>query len=137
MAKVAQHQLTLKWNGKLITGLETTGFAIKPNHENILLKANGGNAAKEFEDYDMTMSISGKTYGVETNEENFELLRVASTLGAQMPFIYGRFSQGNQQVSGYAIITDWKEDAGSEKKAASWSGSLEAIKGSVSFGNQA
>ena len=137
MGKVPQYQLTIKWGTKLITGLETTGLSIKPNHEEILLKANSGNPTKEFIDFDTNMSIAGKTYGVESNEENFETLRVASSVGAQVAFIYGRFTQGNQQVSGYAILTDWKEDAGSEKKAGSWSGSIEAIKGSVSFGNQA
>jgi hypothetical protein len=137
MAKIPQYQLTIKWGGKLITGLETTGFKIKPNHEDILLKANDGKPTKEFVDFDTNLSISGKTYGVETNQENFETLRVASAMGAQLPFIYGRHTQGSQQVSGYAILTDWGEDAGSEKKAGSWSGSIEAIKGSVSFGNQA
>jgi hypothetical protein len=137
MAKVPQYQLTIKWGTKLITGLETTGLKIKPNHEDVLLKANAGNPTKEFVDFDTTMSIAGKTYGVEANEENFETLRQAAAIGAQVAFIYGRFTQGNQQVSGYCIMTDWSEDAGSEKKAGSWSGNIEAIKGSVSFGNQA
>jgi hypothetical protein len=136
MGKVNQYALTIKLGGKLITGLETTGFAVKPNFDDVLLKANEGNAAKEFVDADHSLDIAGKTYGVAANEENFETMRVASSLGTQFPFIYGRFSQGNQQTSGYAVITSWKEDAGSEKKAGNWSGSLEAIKGSVSFGNQ-
>lgn len=137
MAKVEQYRLTIKWGTKLITGLETTGLKVKPNHEDVLLKANAGNPAKEFVDYDTSMSISGKTYDPGSGEENFETLRHAATVGAQVAFIYGRFVQGNQQVSGYAIISDYSEDAGSEKKAGSFSASLEAVKGSVSFGTQA
>jgi hypothetical protein len=136
MGKVAQYLLTIKWGTKLITGLETTGLKIKPNHEDILLKANSGNPSKEFVDFDTTMSIAGKTYDNTGSEENFETLRVASAIGSQVAFIYGRFVAGTQQVSGYAILTDWSEDAGSEKKAGGWSGSMEAIKGSVAFGNQ-
>lgn len=137
MAKVEAYRLTIKWGTKLITGLETTGLKIKPNFEDILLKANEGSVTKEFVDFDTSMSIAGRTYGVVANEENFESLRVASALGTQVAFIYGRFTQGNQQVTGYAVMSDWSEDAGSEKKPGSWSGSLEAIKGSVGFGNQA
>jgi hypothetical protein len=137
MAKVQQYALTIKLNSKLITALETTGYSQKPNYDDVLLKSNEGNATKEFVDTDYTLDISGKTYGVVSNEENFETMRVACALGTQFPFIYGRFSQGNQQVSGYGVLTSWKEDAGSEKKAGGWSGTIEAIKGSVSFGNQA
>ena len=136
MAKVEAYRLTIKWGTKLITGLETTGSKIKPNHDDVLLKANSGNPSKDFIDFDANMSISGKTYDAAAGEESFETLRVAASVGAQVAFIYGRFTQGNQQVSGYGILSDWGEDAGSEKKAGSWSGSIEAIKGSVSFGNQ-
>ena len=137
MAKVEQYKLTIKWGTKLITGLETTGLKIKGNFEDILLKANEGAVSKEFEDSDLSMGISGKTYDNTGSEENFESLRHASFLGSQVAFIYGRFSQGNQQVSGYAVIPDWSEDAGSEKKAGTWSGTMEAVKGSVTFGVQA
>lgn len=136
MAKVEQYKLTIKWGTKLITGLETTGLKIKGNFEDILLKANEGAVTKEFEDADLSMGIGGKTYDKIETEENFESLRHASFLGSQVAFIYGRFVQGNQQVSGYAVIPDWSEDAGSEKKAGTWSGTMEAIKGSVSFGVQ-
>jgi hypothetical protein len=137
MAKVEQYRLTVKFGGKLITGLETTGLKLTPIFEDILLKANSGVVSKEFEDYDMSMSISGKTYGKEATEENFESLRHACALGTQGAFIYGRFTQGAQQVSGYAVIKDWGEDAGSEKKAGNWSGTLEAIRGAITFGTQA
>lgn len=137
MGKVAQYLLTIKWGSKLITGLETTGLKIKPNFESILLKSNNGNPSEEFEDSDLNMSISGKTYDNIGTEENFESLRHASYLGTQAAFIYGRTVQGAQQISGYAIIDDWGEDAGSEKKAGSWSGNMRAIRGSVVFGVQA
>lgn len=137
MAKVKQYQLTIKWGTKLITGLVTTGLKIKPNFESIMLKSNNGVEAKEFDYSDLTMSIAGKTYDNTGTEENFESLRHASYLGTQVAFIYGRFTQGAQQVSGYAVLNDWSEDAGSEKKAGDWSGSMEAIKDSCSFGVQA
>lgn len=136
MAKVEQYRLTIKWGTKLITGLETTGLKIKPNHEDVLLKANAGNPAKEFVDSDLSMSLSGKTYDPATGEENFETMRHAAFLGAQVAFIYGRFVQGNQQISGYAILSDYSEDAGSEKKPGTFSLNADAIKGSVSFGTQ-
>jgi len=137
MAKVEQYRLTIKWGTKLITGLVTTGLKIKPNFEDILLKSNSGNPSKEYEDSDLTMSIAGKTYDNTGTEENFESLRHAAYLGTQVAFIYGRFVQGTQQVSGYAVMTDWSEDAGSEKKAGDWSGTMEAIRGSIAFGVQA
>ncbi len=137
MAKVEQYRLTIKWGTKLITGLVTTGLGIKPIFEDVLLKSSSGNPSKDFEDADLTMKISGKTYGNTGTEENFESLRYAAYSGAQVAFIYGRFTQGNQQVSGYAVIDDWSEDAGSEKKAGDWSGSISAIRGSISFGTQA
>lgn len=137
MAKVEQYKLTIKWGTKLITGLETTGLKIKPNFTDVLLKSSSGNPSKDFEDSDLSMSISGKTYDNTGTEENFESLRHAAYSGSQVAFIYGRFTQGNQQTTGYGVITDWSEDAGSEKKPGSWSGNVDAIKGSVAFGVQA
>lgn len=136
MAKVKQYELTIKWGTKLITGLVTTGLKIKPNFESILLKSNSGVEAKEFDYSDLSMSIAGKTYDNTGTEENFESLRHASYLGTQVAFIYGRFTPGAQQVSGYAVLTDWSEDTGSEKKAGDWSGSMEAIRDSITFGVQ-
>lgn len=137
MAKVEQYKLTIKWGAKLITGLETTGLKISAIFEDILLKANAGVVTKEFEDSDLSMSIAGKTYDNIVTEENFESLRHACILGTQVAFVYGRFTQGAQQISGYGVLKDWSEDAGSEKKAGNWSGSIDAIRGSFSVGAQA
>jgi hypothetical protein len=136
--KIYQYQLQIKWGTKLIKGLETTGFKNKPNFDEILLKENEGNASKEFVDCDTEMSIAGKTLAKDgVTHEDFETLRVASAQGAQVAFVYGRMTQGAQQVTGYGYLTDWSEDGGSEKKMGSWSGAITAKKGTVTYGVQA
>jgi hypothetical protein len=136
--KVYQYQLTIKWGTKLIKGLETTGFKNKPNFDEVLLKENEGNASKEFVDCDTEMSIAGKTLAKDGSTfEDFETLRVASAAGAQVAFVYGRMTQGAQQVTGYGYLTDWSEDGGSEKKMGNWSGAITAKKGTVQYGVQA
>jgi hypothetical protein len=52
--------LSIKWGTKLIAGLETTGLKIKPNFEEVCLKANGGVPTDDFIDFDAEMSIAGK-----------------------------------------------------------------------------
>ena len=139
--RVMQYALTIKWGNKLIKGLKTTGFSVKPNFTEVLLKESAGNPDKDFDNADNEMSIAGDTLNRATGEtathEDFETMRVAASLGAQVAFIYGRITQGAQQVTGYGHITDWKEDAGSEKKMGGWSGTLSAKRGSVSYGVQA
>jgi hypothetical protein len=139
--KKFQYQLSVKYGAKLIKGLETTGFSNKPNFDEILLKENEGSTSLEFVDCDTEMSISGKTLkrdgSLNLTHEDFETLRVASGTGAQVPFVYGEMTQGAQQVTGYGWLVDWKEDAGSEKKMGSWSGSIRARKGTVQYGVQA
>lgn len=136
--KVYGYMLSIKWGTKLIKGLETTGLAIKPNFEPILLKEYNGVAVDDFIDFDADLSISGKAIemdaGQSATNEDYETLRVASSVGAEVAFIYGRMVTGEKIVSGIATIRDWKEDAGSEKKPASWSGSMKVKKGSVIFG---
>lgn len=136
--KVLQYQLTLKWGTKLIKGLKTAGLKIKPNFEETLLKENAGVAVEDFIDYDADISIAGDTWEKDATEasthEDFETLREASSVGAVVAFIYGRMTSGEKIVSGNATLRDWSEDAGSEKKPGSWSGSIKAVKGSVTFG---
>jgi hypothetical protein len=136
--KVYGYMLTLKWGTKLIKGLETVGLSIKPNFEPILLKEHNGVEVDDFIDYDADLSISGKTIemGAEqaATHEDFETLREAASVGAEVAFVYGRMTAGEKTVSGIATIRDWKEDPGSEKKLASWSGSMKVKKGSVTFG---
>jgi hypothetical protein len=139
--KVYQYALTVKWGNKLIKGLETTGFKNKPNFDDVLLKENEGSTSKEFVDCDTELSIGGKTLQrdgtISASVEDFETLRIASSVGAQVAFVYGRMTAGAQQVTGYGYLTDWGEDAGSEKKMGNWTGTITARKGTVNYGVQA
>jgi hypothetical protein len=125
--KVLGYTLTLKWNGKFITGLETTGLKIKPNFDEILLKADAGVPVKELIDYDTNMSFAGKTFN-NTGDEDFETLREAAAAGTPVAFIYG--DQAGYTVSGNGIIEDFSEDANS-KDIGTFSGSIRAVKGTV------
>jgi len=130
--------LTLKIGGKIIKGLETNGLKIKPNFETILLKENQGVPSEDFIDYDAEFSFSGRTIECDSTEssthEDFETIRAAAASGAKVTFVYGRTVTGEKQVTGSAIITDYSEEGGSEKKLGTFSGSLKAIKGTVTFG---
>ena len=99
--RIKGYMLTLKWGGKFIKGLETTGLKVKPNFEETLLKENAGNPVKEFTDYDGDLTFAGKTYirdGTESGtNEDFQTLREASSLGAQVAFIYGRFASNKKK----------------------------------------
>jgi hypothetical protein len=136
--KVYGYMLTVKWGTKLIKGLETTGLKIKPNFEEILLKSQAGVPVDDFVDYDVEMSIAGKTIerdsAESTTHEDFETLREAASVGAEVAFIYGRMVSGEKIVSGTGTIRDYSEDGGSEKKLASFSGGIKAKKGTVTFG---
>jgi hypothetical protein len=134
---VLAYMLTIKLGTKLIKGLETTGVKFKPNFETSLLKEDAGNEVDEFIDYDADLSIAGKTIKMDSGDsstvEDFETLREASTVGSEITFVYGRMVSGSRIFSGTGTIRDWGEDAGSEKKLASWSGSIKLKKGSGSF----
>lgn len=138
MPKIFAYQLTLKWNGLLIKGLETTGLKFKPNFEETLLKEDEGNAVQEFIDFDTDLTFSGKTKGKETAEasthEDFESLSEAATTGAEVEFVYGRMEAGARIVSGTCILMDWSEDADSKKAMGAWSGSAKGKKGTVEIG---
>ena len=128
--------LTLKWGGKIIKGLETTGFKVKPNYEEILLKEHAGNPAQEYLDTDADLTFSGKAYerdGTESStHEDFETLRQAASVGAEVVFIYGRFTTGKKRVTGTGKITDYSEE-GNSKDTATFSGSIKVKKGTVTF----
>lgn len=134
--RIKGFMLTLKWGGKFIRGLETTGFKIKPNYEEILLKENAGNPVNEYTDTDADLSFSGKTYERDGTEgathEDFETLREAASLGAEVAFIYGRFTATKKRVSGVGKITDYSEEANS-KDTGTFSGTIKVKKGSVTF----
>jgi hypothetical protein len=135
--KVKGYMLNIKWGTKLIKGLETSGLKIKPNFEEVLLKGNQGIPVEEIIDFDMDVSYSGKTYerdsGESTTHEDFETLREATSLGAEVAFVYGRFVSGEKIVSGMAQLTDYSED-GNSKDTGAFSGSFKAKKGSITFG---
>jgi hypothetical protein len=136
ITRVKGYSLTLKVGGLLIKGLETTGLKAKPNFEETLLKENGGNPVKEFLDYDGDLTFSGKTYVKDVTEaathHDFETLRYATSLGAEVAFIYGRFGTGTKRVSGTGKISDFGEDANS-KDTGTFSGTIKIKKGSVTF----
>lgn len=136
--KVLGYMLTIKYGDKLIKGLETAGLKIKPNFEETLLKEFEGVAEDEFIDFDTELSVGGKTVEKDVTEalthEDFETLREAASVGAEVAFIYGRMTVGAKIVSGLGKLTDYSEDGNSEKKLASFSGGIKAKKGSVVFG---
>lgn len=129
--------LNIKWGTKLIRGLETSGLKVKPNFEDISLKENSGSDVQEFVDYDMSLTLSGKTYERDSGEgssyEDFETLRAAIAAGAQVAFVYGRFVSGEKIASGIGVLTDYSED-GNSKDTGTFSASIQVIKGSVTFG---
>jgi hypothetical protein len=134
--RVRGYMLTLKWGGKFIRGLETTGLKIKPNFEETILKVDEGNPVSEYIDTDADLSFSGKTHERDSTEssthEDFETLRAAAAVGAEVSFIYGRFSSGDKRVAGTGIITDYSEEANS-KDIGTFSGTIKVKKGSVTF----
>jgi hypothetical protein len=127
--RVSAYMLSMKVGGKLIKGLETTGLSGKASFQEVLIKSANGTKEKEFDTADWTLKFSGKTIerdGTESStHEDFETLREAMNSGAAVSFVYGRLAAGEKIVSGTCVITDWSEDAGSEKTMGSWSGSAE------------
>ena len=233
--KVRGYMLSIKWGAKLIKGLETSGLKIKPNFEEILLKANNGVPTEELIDYDVELTFGGKTYERDTTEgplaeldtltvtgaatsgsnvtitlnavpvtiavlngdsaivcatkiragtysgwttggtagttavtftktltgavsapvfsggstgcaasfvrtvtgqdathEDFETLREAAAAGAEIAFVYGRFTSGEKIATGTGQIVDYSED-GNSKDTGTFSGSIKAKKGTVTF----
>ncbi|MZP67229.1 MAG: hypothetical protein GT597_13910 [Bacteroidales bacterium] len=136
--KVKGYELTIKIGTKLITGLITTGFKIKPNYEEILHKEMGGVPVEDIIDADYEFTASGQAYLATTAEQpthiDFEDLREMAPAGTSLAFVYGRFVAGSRIVSGNAKIQDYGEDANS-KDTATFSVTFKANKGSVTFGD--
>ena len=134
--KVKGYELTIKIGTKLITGLITTGFKIKPNYEEVLHKEMGGVAVDDIIDADYEFSASGQAYlatvGEQPTHVDFEDLREMAPAGTSLAFVYGRFVVGSRICSGQAKIQDYGEDANA-KDTATFSVSFKANKGSVSF----
>lgn len=128
---VMQYQLTLYIDGDLIKGLITTGFKAKPNFETTLMKASNGSRTRDFVNADLEMPFSGETIERDSSESDshhdFETLRSKALVGATVSFVYGRMTAGEKVVSGTGKITDYGEDAGSEKKRAGFSGVISAF----------
>ena len=136
VTKVKGYNLNLKWGTKLIRGLVTTGLKVKPNYEEILLKSSSGVPTDEIIDFDVELSFSGQTYERDSTEtstyEDFETLREAASVGAEVAFVYGRFSSGEKIVTGTGQIQEYSEE-GNAKDTGSFSGSIKAKKGTVGF----
>ncbi|HNY52942.1 MAG TPA: hypothetical protein PK727_04630 [Bacteroidales bacterium] len=135
--KVYSYELSMKWGNKIIVGLETTGFKMTGNYEEMMLKEDEGEAKEEFIDIDAGLTFSGRTIERDASEasthEDFETLREAVAVGATVSFAYGRFQVGKKIVTGQCTIREWGEDAGSERQLASWSGSAKLIRGTIGF----
>jgi len=133
--RIFQYQLTVKWGTKLIKGLKAVAYKSTANTEETLLKENEGVPFEEMLDFDVDISISGETWQPGSSEsstlESFESLREA--IGDSVSFVYGNMATGGKIVTGTATLKDWSEDAGSDKKAATWSGTLKATRGTVAF----
>ena len=132
--------LTVKWGTKIIKGLETTGLKIDPRFEEILLKENAGVPVDDFVDFETEMSCGGKTIEMDSTEstthEDFETLRQATSVGAEVAFVYGRTASGEKQITGTGTLRGWSEEGGSEKKLGTFSFTIKAKKGTVVFGTQ-
>jgi lysophospholipase L1-like esterase len=136
VTKVKGYMLNIKWGDKLIRGLQTSGIKMKPNYEEALLKVLNGYPLDEVIDYDSEFTASGQTYEMDSGEsgtyEDFQTLREAAAAGAIVAFIYGRFTIGENIVTGNAQITDYSEE-GNSKDTGTYSITFKAVRGSVSF----
>jgi hypothetical protein len=134
--RIKGYMLNIKIGDNYIRGLETTGLKIKPNFEETILKEMEGSAEEELVDFDTQFSFAGKAYEKDGSEawEDFQTLRELAFAGTSISFTYGRFQPGGRTVSGTGVITDISEDANS-KDTATFSGSIDADKGSVEFDN--
>jgi hypothetical protein len=133
--RIKGYRLNIQIGDNKIRGLETAGFSLKPNYEETILKEMEGAAEEEMADFDTQLSFGGKTYqkdGVE-DWEDFETLRELAFAGTSISFTYGILEDGEDVVTGTGVITDLSEDANS-KDTATFSGTIDADKGSVSFG---
>jgi hypothetical protein len=133
--RIKGYRLNIQVGNNKIRGLETAGFKIKPNYEETILKEMAGSAEEELIDFDAQMTFSGKCYekdGAETWHD-FETLRELAFAGTQISFTYGLLEVGEAVVTGTGVITDFGEDANS-KDTATFSGTIDADKGSVAFG---
>jgi hypothetical protein len=133
--RIKGYMLNLSVETHHIRGLETTGFKLKPNFEQIQLKEHNGSAEEELIDFDTQMTFSGKTYQKDGSEswEDFETLRELCFAGTNIDFVYGNLDDG-ETVTGTGVITDFSEDANS-KDTGGFSGTITADKGSVTFSN--
>lgn len=133
--KVYQYMLNFKVGTKLIVGLETTGWKMTAEFEEMLLKSSAGVSVEEFIDFDTDLTFSGRTIERDSTEEatheDFETLREALMAGSSVSFVYGRFTAGEKIITGTATIREWGEDAGSQRQLGTWSGSAKAIRGTV------
>jgi hypothetical protein len=133
--RIKGYRLNIQVGDNKIRGLETAGLKIKPNFEETILKEMNGSAEEELTDFDTQLTFGGKTYQKDGSEswEDFETLRELAFAGTNIEFTYGILEEGGDVVTGTGVITDFGEDANS-KDTGSFSGTIDADKGSVEFG---
>jgi hypothetical protein len=133
--RIKGYRLNIQIGDNMIRGLETAGLKVKPNYEETILKEMNGSAEEELVDVDHQLTFAGKTYqkdGAETWED-FETLRELAFAGTNIAFTYGILEAGESVITGTGVITDISEDANS-KDTGSFSGTIDADKGSVQYG---
>lgn len=118
MKRQKGYNIILKLNGKLVGGVTSNGFGIKPKIKTSLIKDDLGKSQNENFGYNSDFSISGLMTVNDVAEADTYIdivaLRTAAKLGTLLPFIYGGTAPGDATESGNLIITDYKEDTGSE-----------------------
>ena len=139
--KKQAYKISLLVGTRIFAGQTENSLTIKPNFEEVLLKASEGNAIEEFVDFDTEMGVTGLTYEKAVSEAathyDYADLRAASSSGGTVAFVYGELTVGKPIVSGNAKIKEFSETEGSSKNAGSWNCKVTAVKGTVVFGNYA
>jgi hypothetical protein len=133
--RIKGYRLNIQIGDNSIRGLETAGLKIKPNFEETILKEMNGSAEEELTDFDTQLTFAGKCYQKDGAEawEDFETLRELAFAGTNVSFTYGIIEAGESVITGTGVITDISEDANS-KDTGTFSGTLDADKGSVQYG---
>ena len=131
MAQVLGYDLIIKVTDgatqKIMAGVTSNKFSIKPKVKESLTKEDRGNATKKLTGYDGELSASGLVYINEAGDEatkidRDDLIRLAKA-GTPLEIVYGEVVSGKTVQKGNAIITDFSEDSPAED-TATWSISL-------------
>lgn len=136
--KKQAYRISILIGTRIFAGQTENGLSIKPNFEEVLLKANNGDAQEEFVDFDTEMNVSGLTYEKGSTEAashyDYSDLRALASSGGTVAFVYGEMAAGEAIVSGNAKVAEFSETEGSGKNAGNWSVKLRGVKGTIVFG---